>query len=38
MALTDKTIAGTYKDLLDLDNSNNGVSSTGTTVKDGLGN
>jgi hypothetical protein len=38
MSLTDKTIANSYKDLLQLDNSNNGVATSGTTVKDGEGN
>ena len=37
MALTDKTVASTYKDLLHVDNSNSGLSTTGTTVKDGDG-
>ena len=36
MALTDKTIANTYKDLLQVENSNNGLNST-MTVKDGAG-
>tara|TARA_R100000805_G_scaffold14999_1_gene16725 strand:+ start:524 stop:1288 length:765 start_codon:yes stop_codon:yes gene_type:complete len=38
MSLTDKTIANSYKDLLQLDNSNNGVAVSGKTVKDGEGN
>jgi hypothetical protein len=38
MALTDKTVASTYKDLLHVDNSNSGITSTGKTVKDGDGN
>ena len=37
MALTDKTVASTYKDLLHVDNSNSGLTNTGTTVKDGDG-
>ena len=37
MALTDKTIANTYKDLLHLNNSNNGATSSGTVVQDGEG-
>ena len=38
MSLTDKTIANSYKDLLQLDNSNNGIGVAGTLVKDGEGN
>lgn len=38
MSLTDKTIANSYKDLLQFDNSNNGVGGGGTLVKDGEGN
>tara|TARA_Y100001973_G_scaffold101351_1_gene164307 strand:+ start:459 stop:1223 length:765 start_codon:yes stop_codon:yes gene_type:complete len=38
MSLTDKTIANSYKDLLQFDNSNNGVGGSGTLVKDGEGN
>ena len=38
MSLTDKTIANSYKDLLQLDNSNNGVGVHGNLVKDGEGN
>lgn len=38
MSLTDKTIANSYKDLLQFDNSNNGVGGAGTLVKDGEGN
>ena len=37
MALTDKTIASTYKDLLTLNNSNNGAIGAGTKVQDGNG-
>ena len=37
MALTDKTIAGTYKDLLHLNNSNSGATANGTVVQDGNG-
>ena len=37
MALTDKTVASTYKDLLTLNNSNSGVASGGTTIQDGNG-
>jgi len=38
MALTNKTIAATYKDLLHLDNANAGLSATSRPIKDGLGN
>ena len=37
MALTDKTKAGTYKDLLHLNNSNSGATANGTVVQDGNG-
>ena len=37
MALTDKTIAATYKDLLHLNNSNSGATANGTVVQDGEG-
>ena len=37
MALTDKTIAGTYKDLLHLNNSNSGATANGTVVQDANG-
>tara|TARA_R100001463_G_C3532008_1_gene221731 strand:- start:246 stop:1010 length:765 start_codon:yes stop_codon:yes gene_type:complete len=37
MALTDKTIASTYKDLLTLNNSNSGMASNGTVIQDGNG-
>ena len=37
MALTNKTIANTYKDLLTLNNSNSGVAAAGTLVQDGNG-
>jgi hypothetical protein len=37
MALTDKTVASTYKDLLTLNNSNSGATSAGTTIQDGNG-
>jgi hypothetical protein len=37
MALTNKTVAGSYKDLLELDNSNNGVPTNPTILKDGEG-
>ena len=37
MALTDKTIANTYKDLLHLNNSNSGATANGTVVQDGNG-
>ena len=37
MSLTDKTIASTYKDLLHLNNSNSGATSSGTVVQDGNG-
>ena len=35
MSLSGKTPAQTYKDLLTLNNSNNGVEATSTVVKDG---
>ena len=38
MALTNKTVAGSYKDLLQVDNSNSGLTSSGKTIKDGDGN
>ena len=38
MSLTGKTLANTYKDLLQVDNSNNGVDSIGRRIKDGQGN
>ena len=38
MSLKNKTLAGTYKDLLDLNNSNSGASQAGTQLKDGAGN
>ena len=38
MSLTGKTLANTYKDLLKVDNSNNGVDSTGRIITDGQGN
>ena len=37
MALTNKTIASTYGDILQVDNSGSGRTAGGTTVKDGLG-
>ena len=37
MSLTNKTIANTYKDLLQVDNSNNGIGSVVKTVKSGDG-
>ena len=37
MSLTDKTIAGSYKDLLQIDNSNNGMGTGLKYVKDGEG-
>tara|TARA_Y100001938_G_scaffold149147_1_gene235030 strand:- start:774 stop:1553 length:780 start_codon:yes stop_codon:yes gene_type:complete len=37
MALTNKTIASTYGDILQVDNSGSGRTANGTTVKDGLG-
>ena len=37
MALTNKTVASTYKDILQVDNSNSGITSAGQTVKDGNG-
>ena len=38
MSLTGKTLADTYKDLLQVDNSNNGVDATTRRIKDGEGN
>ena len=38
MALTNKTIASTYGDILQADNSGSGRTANGTTIKDGLGN
>ena len=37
MALTNKTIASTYGDILQVDNSGSGRTANGTVVKDGLG-
>ena len=37
MSLTNKTIANTYKDLLEVDNSNNGITTTTKTIKSGDG-
>ena len=37
MALTNKTIASTYGDILQADNSGSGRTASGTTIKDGLG-
>ena len=37
MALTNKTIASTYGDMLQIDNSGSGRTASGTVVKDGLG-
>ena len=37
MALTNKTIASTYGDILQTDNSGSGRTANGTTIKDGLG-
>tara|TARA_B100000287_G_scaffold147328_1_gene139044 strand:- start:867 stop:1664 length:798 start_codon:yes stop_codon:yes gene_type:complete len=37
MSLTNKTIANTYKDLLQVDNSNNGISTSTLTIKSGDG-
>ena len=37
MSLTNKTIANTYKDLLQIDNSNNGISTSTLTIKSGDG-
>ena len=37
MSLTDKTIAGSYKDLLQVDNSNNGITTSTKNIKDGEG-
>ena len=37
MSLTGKTLAGSYKDLLQLDNSNTGVGTSSSQVKDGEG-
>jgi hypothetical protein len=38
MSLTGKTLADTYKDLLQVDNSNNGVDATTRRIRDGEGN
>tara|TARA_Y100001973_G_C5160786_1_gene313408 strand:+ start:640 stop:1425 length:786 start_codon:yes stop_codon:yes gene_type:complete len=37
MALTNKTIASTYGDILQVDNNGSGRAANGTTIKDGLG-
>jgi len=37
MALTDKTIASTYGDVLQVENNGSGRTANGTTIKDGLG-
>ena len=37
MSLTGKTLAGTYKDILQMDNSNSGVDTTTRNIKDGAG-
>ena len=37
MSLTNKTIANTYKDILQVDNSNNGISTSTLTIKSGDG-
>ena len=37
MALTNNTIASTYGDILQADNSGSGRTANGTTIKDGLG-
>tara|TARA_R110002020_G_scaffold59337_4_gene161829 strand:+ start:2182 stop:2979 length:798 start_codon:yes stop_codon:yes gene_type:complete len=37
MSLTNKTIASTYKDILQVDNSNNGISTSTLTIKSGNG-
>jgi len=37
MSLTNKTIANTYKDLLQIDNGNNGVTTSTKAVKSGDG-
>jgi len=37
MSLSGKTLANTFRDLLNMDNSNSGVDSTTRVVKDGLG-
>ena len=37
MSLTNKTLADSYKDILQLDNSNNGVQAAAKTIKDGDG-
>ena len=38
MSLTNKTIANSYKDILELDNDNDGIDATARTVKSGNGN
>ena len=37
MALTNKTIASTYGDILQVENSGSGRTASGTVIKDGLG-
>ena len=37
MSLTNKTIANTYKDLLEIDNGNNGIATSAKAVKSGDG-
>ena len=37
MSLTGKTLSASYKDILQVDNSNNGVTTSIKTVKDGEG-
>tara|TARA_Y100001938_G_scaffold47160_1_gene65560 strand:- start:5417 stop:6205 length:789 start_codon:yes stop_codon:yes gene_type:complete len=37
MSLTGKTLSGSYKDILQVDNSNNGITANGKDVKDGEG-
>ena len=38
MSLTNKTLANTYKDILQMDNSNSGIDTTARSIKDGEGN
>ena len=37
MSLSNKTLANAYKDLLQMDNSNNGITTSTKTIKDGEG-
>ena len=37
MSLTGKTLSGSYKDILQVDNSNNGITTSAKVIKDGEG-